>query len=486
MEPLKSDLSLRSLDVRGRPPGAGRSSADQSGAAPFAELLAEGREPARFQRGTLALRERAGVERDPGAVHARPDAEGAEGEQALEPGEEVRPAAESVPRPPEAAPGADAVEGAEGAHATPEGEALPEEPDRPAQGAGAAVAPNAAPREPGSDVPLEPAAAGSAEPPLPAPPAGQAPALDPTGAAAASIVAHARPTEHEPAVDSTDALAAEGVGETLQDAAVLPVAAAPPSTAPGRAQRGADAPAPGPGPGPGPYGPSPPPVQPYAQPYAQPGAAPVAPEPAAAAPPGAALEPLPIPEPVPGASVQPAAATERGAPDSGAAAAPAGDAPPVQRSAAAQAVAGQRSAPADAADLARADTILSQVRMHLRPGMKRATLSLRPESLGRISIELSVDGGRLNAIVRAESPETLAALERHVPELRALMAQAQLEVQSFELSLTPDGSAFDSSDGRGSAGGDGDPTAHTDDPEASPSGALRHLLASDASLDLYA
>lgn len=158
------------------------------------------------------------------------------------------------------------------------------------------------------------------------------------------------------------------------------------------------------------------------------------------------------------------------------------DGAPAPRPQAATPTAAPRPMQVDSAALERADTILSQVRLRLKPGMKRASLTLRPESLGRISISLSVEGGRMSAAVRAESPETLAALERHVPELRALMAQANLDVQEFSLTLVEDGTSFDFAD-EGPETGQHDGAAEGGDSQPEQSDAahradLRNLLAS--------
>lgn len=83
----------------------------------------------------------------------------------------------------------------------------------------------------------------------------------------------------------------------------------------------------------------------------------------------------------------------------------------------------------------RAHDILNQLRVHVSMGTRDALVQLHPIELGRISIRISTEGGRVRADVRAEKVETLDALQRHLPELRASFAQQGLDAQEFQLSL---------------------------------------------------
>ena len=76
--------------------------------------------------------------------------------------------------------------------------------------------------------------------------------------------------------------------------------------------------------------------------------------------------------------------------------------------------------------------------MHLHPGLRTATLQLAPAELGRLSIRIRVDGERVRATVRAETPEALAALERHAPELEAAFADQGFEGLDLDLGLAAD------------------------------------------------
>ena len=79
--------------------------------------------------------------------------------------------------------------------------------------------------------------------------------------------------------------------------------------------------------------------------------------------------------------------------------------------------------------------VLKQVRMHLAPGLREATLHLQPAWLGRVTIKIAVRSGRARAELRAERVETLEALERHLPELRAALAERGFEDAELDLEL---------------------------------------------------
>lgn len=91
--------------------------------------------------------------------------------------------------------------------------------------------------------------------------------------------------------------------------------------------------------------------------------------------------------------------------------------------------------PTHASDIERAERVLQQLRLKLSPGLRRATLVLEPENLGRITIALHVRDGRLEAILRAEKVETLSVLEAHLPELRAMFEQSGIDARDIDLGL---------------------------------------------------
>jgi hypothetical protein len=79
--------------------------------------------------------------------------------------------------------------------------------------------------------------------------------------------------------------------------------------------------------------------------------------------------------------------------------------------------------------------VMRQVRMHLAPGLREATLHLQPAWLGRVTIKIAVRAGRARAELRAERVEALEALERHLPELRAALADRGFEDAELDLRL---------------------------------------------------
>ena len=79
--------------------------------------------------------------------------------------------------------------------------------------------------------------------------------------------------------------------------------------------------------------------------------------------------------------------------------------------------------------------VLKQVRLHLAPGLREATLHLQPAWLGRVTIKIAVRSGRARAELRAERAEALEALERHLPELRAALADRGFEDAEVDLAL---------------------------------------------------
>jgi flagellar hook-length control protein FliK len=92
-------------------------------------------------------------------------------------------------------------------------------------------------------------------------------------------------------------------------------------------------------------------------------------------------------------------------------------------------------APPPPADTERAGEILRQMRVQLSPELRTATIQLSPPELGRISIRMRVERGELRAHVRAERPETLQALERHVPELKATLESLGIQAREIDLQL---------------------------------------------------
>ena len=79
--------------------------------------------------------------------------------------------------------------------------------------------------------------------------------------------------------------------------------------------------------------------------------------------------------------------------------------------------------------------ILDQVRVRIEPGMREATIALTPAHLGKVGIKLELRDRELHAVVRAERPEALEALEKNLPELRAMLEDAGIDVGQFDFGL---------------------------------------------------
>jgi len=92
-------------------------------------------------------------------------------------------------------------------------------------------------------------------------------------------------------------------------------------------------------------------------------------------------------------------------------------------------------APAGHAALARAEEVLRQVELHLSGGVKRISIELTPDDLGRLSIQLALRGGKLAAIVRGERPETLELLRAREEDLKRMLAERGIAAEAVRFEL---------------------------------------------------
>lgn len=99
------------------------------------------------------------------------------------------------------------------------------------------------------------------------------------------------------------------------------------------------------------------------------------------------------------------------------------------------------AAPRQGLPAEQARAILDQVRVQILDGKREARIQLRPIELGRLDLLIRVDGNAVTAKVAAESPETLALLEAHAPELRAWLARDGSESVDLEFSLIDPGTS---------------------------------------------
>lgn len=86
------------------------------------------------------------------------------------------------------------------------------------------------------------------------------------------------------------------------------------------------------------------------------------------------------------------------------------------------------------------DALAVHIARKFEAGANRFEITLSPAELGRLDISLSVaDDGQVQAIVRAERPETLDILQRDARSLEQQLRQAGLEVGSNALSFSLSG-----------------------------------------------
>ena len=135
-------------------------------------------------------------------------------------------------------------------------------------------------------------------------------------------------------------------------------------------------------------------------------------------------------------------------------------------------------------DLQRAESVLRQVRVALRPELRAANIDLTPAELGRVLIRLQVKGKKVHAVVRAEQDSTLALLERHLPELRAMLGQGGMEGAVIDLGLAdrgrPEGSPWETRERPGT------PTRAEEPLQIDPGALARPLARAEGRIDFIA
>lgn len=93
------------------------------------------------------------------------------------------------------------------------------------------------------------------------------------------------------------------------------------------------------------------------------------------------------------------------------------------------------SVPARPEPAPRAAEILQQMRVNLNATTRSAVIQLSPPELGWITVQIRMEEDKLRTLVRAERPEALDALTRHLPELRATLQQQGIQVNDIQLEL---------------------------------------------------
>ena len=83
------------------------------------------------------------------------------------------------------------------------------------------------------------------------------------------------------------------------------------------------------------------------------------------------------------------------------------------------------------------DTLAVHIARKFEGGENRFEIRLDPVELGKLDISMSVDhDGRVQAVVRAERPETLDMLQRDARLLESQLRQSGLNVDSNSLSFS--------------------------------------------------
>jgi Flagellar hook-length control protein FliK len=73
------------------------------------------------------------------------------------------------------------------------------------------------------------------------------------------------------------------------------------------------------------------------------------------------------------------------------------------------------------------DHVAGEINGHVRIGKSEAVIQLDPPELGKLRIDLLLDGDKLEARIQAENPDAGNLLETHLPELRQALAESRIE-----------------------------------------------------------
>ena len=101
--------------------------------------------------------------------------------------------------------------------------------------------------------------------------------------------------------------------------------------------------------------------------------------------------------------------------------------------------------------------------MRTSPRRSSARLHLEPPALGRVLVDVRMDGSQMHIEVRAETPEAAELLRHRAGQLKSALMEQGIVVDRFEVSTTPNG--FDSPGALGDASKQDVPT-HADERRA--------------------
>jgi flagellar hook-length control protein FliK len=86
-----------------------------------------------------------------------------------------------------------------------------------------------------------------------------------------------------------------------------------------------------------------------------------------------------------------------------------------------------------------AESILRQVRMHVRQGMTELQLRLDPPALGELRMRLVFDAGRLRARVRTTEAATADLVKSKSGELKSAMQAAGIDITELDIATSESG-----------------------------------------------
>ncbi len=101
-----------------------------------------------------------------------------------------------------------------------------------------------------------------------------------------------------------------------------------------------------------------------------------------------------------------------------------------------------RAGGGDSTERSTFDQLVRSIRMRTSPRRSSARLHLEPPALGRVLVDVRMDGSQMRIEVRAETPEAAELLRHRAGQLKSALREQGIVVDRFDVSTTPNG--FDS------------------------------------------
>ncbi|MEE9393841.1 MAG: flagellar hook-length control protein FliK, partial [Planctomycetota bacterium] len=77
--------------------------------------------------------------------------------------------------------------------------------------------------------------------------------------------------------------------------------------------------------------------------------------------------------------------------------------------------------------------VVDRIALQAKPGIQRISFQVEPPELGRLTIQLTMRGGRLHGVINADSGEVASMLRDGIEVVRQSMGRSGLDVASFEI-----------------------------------------------------